>query len=72
MSRQENDKTRERPSHKVVIPGAGVKVLRAAGCVCIAAYFIIVGVYAHREMAETRCNAFRTGVTAGGHEGSEA
>ena len=68
MSRQENDKTRERPSHKVVIPGAGVKVLRAAGCVCIAAYFIIVGVYAHREMAETRCNAIRTDVNTGGQD----
>lgn len=50
------------------IPRRGVRVARAIGAAMLVAFFITIGVYAHRQKAELRCNAIRTDVHQRGQD----
>lgn len=60
-------KTDRQPA-RLVIPRRGVIAAQIVGCALLVAYFITIGIYAHRQKAELRCNAIKTDVHQHGND----
>lgn len=58
----------ENRQKKIEIPGQVAIVAQALGCLLLVAYFIAVGVYAHKQKSELRCTAIVTDVHQNGQD----
>lgn len=56
------DDTADKRPVRLVIPRRGVVAAQIAGCALLLAYFLAIGIYAHMQKAELRCNNIRTDV----------
>lgn len=68
---QEEDKTTGKatqPRRRLVIPRRGAQVAQAIGCALLAAIFVVIGVYAHRQKAQLRCTSIVTNVHQNGQD----